>query len=324
MRYTISFSLSPDGTVVVTHSDKRNRDFKGKSRVDVVSDYTVLDIETTGLDTTFDNIIEVSAVRIRQGLAVDAFTALVKPEEPIDNFISELTGITNEMLETAPPISEVLPKFFHFIADDTVIGHNVNFDVNFLYDQAVDLELPPFKNDFIDTMRLARRLFPELPNHKLGTLADFFRIEQNTVHRAAADCEVTNIVYQRICEHISANSIDLAALFAKKKYKASDIHAQTEKFDEDSPFLGKVCVFTGALERMARHEAMQIVANMGGICGDNVTAKTNYLILGNNDYCASIKNGKSNKQRKAESLILKGKDLIIISEDVFYDMISTT
>lgn len=68
-------------------------------------------------------------------------------------------------------------------------------------------------------------------------------------------------------------------------------------------------------------DAMQLVVNLGGQCGDNVTAKTNYLILGNNDFCSLIKDGKSNKQKKAESLILKGKDIQILSENVFYDLV---
>ena len=84
----------------------------------------------------------------------------------------------------------------------------------------------------------------------------------------------------------------------------------------------KVCVFTGTLERMQRKDAMQLVVNLGGSCGDSVTAKTNFLILGNNDYCTTIKDGKSTKQKKAEALILKGNDLQIISETTFYDMIS--
>lgn len=313
--------VSLDGTITV--SKKRERENKGSSRVEVLSDYTVLDIETTGLDPSFDAIIEVSASRIRKNQIEDTFTALVKPDYPIDEFISELTGITNEMLASAPSINEVLPEFFHFIGDDIVVGHNVNFDVNFLYDQSDDLGLPPFKNDFIDTMRLARKLFPDLPNHKLGTLVDFFGIKQDTEHRAAADCEATNTVYQKICEYISTYSIDLPTLFARKTYRAADIHAECDNFDEDSPLFGKVFVFTGVLERMTRTEAMQIVVNAGGTCGDNVTAKTNFLVLGNNDYCTNIKGGKSNKQKKAEGLMLKGKDISIISEDVFYDMIAT-
>ena len=72
---------------------------------------------------------------------------------------------------------------------------------------------------------------------------------------------------------------------------------------------------------MVRKDAMQLVVNFGGSCGDNVTAKTNFLILGNNDFCSSIKDGKSSKQKKAEALILKGNDIEILSENVFYEMV---
>lgn len=317
--------ISSGKMYIEEHSIKPSRERKGKSLTKILSDYTVLDIETTGLDPSFDEIIEISALRVRSADVIDTFSSLVKPSEPVSDFITELTGITNEMLDNAPSISDVLPHFIQFIGSDIVVGHNVNFDINFLYDQSVCLGLPPFRNDFVDTMRLARKLFPDLNNHKLDTLSQFFDVPRCISHRATADCEATNSIYRQIAQYVSDHSIDLSSLFAKKQHshKASDIHAQTDYFDEDSPFLGKVCVFTGVLERMVRRDAMQIVANMGGICSDNVTAKTNYLILGNNDYCSSIKDGKSSKQKKAESLILKGKDLSIISEDVFYDMIGS-
>lgn len=103
---------------------------------------------------------------------------------------------------------------------------------------------------------------------------------------------------------------------------ARDIVGDSSKFDENNPLFGKIVVFTGTLERMTRRDAMQVVADLGGINGDTVTKKTNYLVLGNNDMCASIKDGKSTKQKKAEKYILDGADLAIISEDVFYDMLS--
>ena len=107
----------------------------------------------------------------------------------------------------------------------------------------------------------------------------------------------------------------------KERVSARDIIPQTEDFDETHPLYNKVCVFTGVLEKMERKKAMQIVANLGGVCGDSVTNKTNYLILGNNDYCKSIKGGKSSKQKRAEELKIKGNDIEVISEDVFYDLI---
>ena len=83
------------------------------------------------------------------------------------------------------------------------------------------------------------------------------------------------------------------------------------------------CVFTGTLEKMTRREAMQAVVDVGGSVGDNVTKDTNFLILGNNDYCKTIKDGKSTKQKKAEALMLKGNDIAIIPENVFYEMLES-
>lgn len=321
----LTLSFRQDGSLNSYITQKKNaREFKGKSLTELVPDYTVIDIETTGLDPNFDEIIEVSAIRVRSHETVDTFSTLVKPTNEIDEFITELTGITNEMLESAPPIASVLPDFMLFLGSDILIGHNVNFDINFLYDEALYLQLSPLRNDFVDTMRLGRKLFPNMPNHKLATMAKELHIKQVTAHRALADCETTKAIYSAIIEYVNQNSIDWNFVFARHNLHASDIHAQTDHFDPDSPFLGKVCVFTGALERMVRKDAMQIVANLGGICADGVTAKTNFLILGNLDYASNIKDGKSSKQKKAESLILKGKDLTIISEEVFYDMIAST
>ena len=103
--------------------------------------------------------------------------------------------------------------------------------------------------------------------------------------------------------------------------KAADIQGDAQKIDEDSPIFGCACVFTGKLEKFTRAEAMQIVADLGGINQDGVTKTTRYLILGNNDYCASIKDGKSNKQKKAEKLALEGTGIEILPETAFYDML---
>ena len=95
----------------------------------------------------------------------------------------------------------------------------------------------------------------------------------------------------------------------------------TDVFDEMHPLYQKRCVFTGQLDKFDRHTAMQYVANVGGICKNGVTKETNYLILGDNSYCASIKGGKSSKQKKAEDMILKGLDIKIIPETTFYQLL---
>ncbi len=102
---------------------------------------------------------------------------------------------------------------------------------------------------------------------------------------------------------------------------AKHITAETTDFNEDSPIFGMAFAFTGRLERMTRKEAMQAVANAGGICCDGVTSATNYLVLGINDYCKAAKGTKSAKQKKAEKMQRAGSPIATISEDVFYDML---
>lgn len=302
---------------------KPDRSGKGNSIVAFPSDYVVIDVETTGLDPAYCEIIEISAIKYAGGVVVDRFTSLVKPTEPVDDYITKLTGITNEMLENAPDPAAILPDFSNFISNSILVGYNVNFDINFLYDNLLPFGVT-LSNSFVDVLRIARRLLPDLPNHKLITVADYFGVSPDVSHRSLADCETCNNCYSKMQAAIieKYGSVDAFTVKPKHNLKASDISANTSDFDTSHPLYNKVCVFTGTLERMTRKEAMQIVVDLGGICGDNVTKKTNYLILGNNDFCASIKDGKSNKQKKAESLALSGSDIQIISENVFYDLVS--
>ncbi len=350
---TIKTRLNEDGKVQVTIDDgtdikKAKRDKKGISTIDIIKDYCVIDIETTGLDSRYDEIIEISALKVRNNIIIDQYTNLVKPKQRIfvdndeadfciedgkkvkyvDEFIKDLTGITNKMLENALDISNVLPSFNEFISDDVLIGHNINFDINFLYDNNIEYLQKPLTNNFIDTLRISRKILPELKHHRLDDLIKYFNKDIRNEHRALNDCILTNDIYKELIS-VALDKFETVDNFKNqfKKHhssnsvKAKEIIAQTTEFDEDHPLYGKVCVFTGALEKMLRKDAMQIVVNLGGICGDTVTSKTNYLILGNNDYCKTIKDGKSNKQKKAEKLKIEGKDIEIISENVFYDMI---
>lgn len=299
---------------------KRKRD-KGKSLLAFPRDCTVIDIETTGLDPQWDEIIELAALRVRGGQVVDRFSSLVHPEHRIDQFITDLTGITNEAVADAPGVEEILPQFLEFIGSDIVVGHNVHFDVNFIYDAAERCCSRKFQNDIVDTLRLARHALPKLGSHCLGDVASALGVHQNGEHRSLVDCETTYAVLTGL----EATGFDCSAVAAShhsRELKAAEIVADEGKEQPDNPLYGKVCVFTGALS-IPRRDAMQAVADIGGICGDNVTKKTNFLILGNNDYCAAIKDGKSSKQKKAEALILKGQDLQILSETVFFDMLES-
>lgn len=312
------------------------REKKGESIVALPDSYTVIDTETTGLDYRFCEVIEVAAVRVRDGVVVDTFSSLVKPEghyfyningdlcvEYVDEFITSLTGITNEMLHSAPSPAEIIPTFVSFLSNDILIGHNVNFDVNFLYDLCEKLGFE-FSNNFIDTMRIARKLLPELPHHRLRDLVEHFGVTNQDEHRSLGDCMATNAVYALMRNQILTGVGEDAFIRSFHRcpgIRSADIVANVADFDDTNPFYQKTVVFTGALSSMQRKDAMQIIANLGGINADGVTKKTNFLVIGNEEFVSSVKNGKTNKMKRAEAHILKGADLQIISEDVFLSML---
>lgn len=300
------------------------REQKGKSIVDILDNYIVVDIETTGLSSYFDEIIELAAIKVENGSIVEEFQTLVKPQyiEDVDEFITELTGITPEMLVDAPALKDVLPEFINFVGTNILIGHNTPFDINFIYDNIFKLFQKPFCNDFIDTMRISRKLFPTERRHRLVDLVERFNISTSASHRALPDAIATHGCYEHLKQHVVNNNIDIKELFKKYQLHAKDITTDKQEFNEDTPVFGKTFVFTGVLEKMQRKDAMQLVIDMGGICEDRITKKTNFLVLGNNDYCATIKDGKSTKHKKAESYKLKGQEIEIIPEVVFYDLIS--
>lgn len=304
------------------------RNNKGQSLLAFPDNYTVFDIETTGLDSKYDEIIEIGALKIRNNKIIDQFSFLIKPSSPIDEFITKLTGITNEMVSDAPNINEILPKFLEFIGDDTLIGHNINFDINFVYDNLINNNYEKgLSNDFIDTLRLGRKILKDLKHHKLKDLAEYYEIDIDGSHRSLKDCEITNEIFKNLKSQAleQFGTIENFVDSYKKTHngiKASDIVAHNKHFDEDNFFYKKNVAITGTLERILRKDAMQIIADLDGYCEDRVTQKTNCLILGNNDYNPILRGKKSSKLLKAEQMKLKGYDIEIISENVFYDIIS--
>lgn len=318
------------------------REFKGTNIVDFPPVYISIDVETTDLSFEYGEIIEVSALLIENGSVSGKYTSLVRPpletsadldgteaSHYISEFIEELTGITNEMLATAPGPKDVMPQLAQFIGDHTLVGHNVNFDVNFLYDAFQNCGLI-LRNDFIDTMRLSRKLLPELAHHRLGDLVSHFGIEQETSHRAESDALATMACFEAIKKAVlSTRTVEeFRAEFKKNSsnYKNSlqSIVPTTDEFDETNPVFGKVVVFTGTLSSMGRRDAFQLVADLGGYPEDKITKRTNFLVVGNEDFAKSVKDGRTNKMKKADEYQRKGQDIVVLSENTFFEVLENT
>ena len=312
-------------TIKITFNSSREnkRRNKGKSIISNPTNYVIIDIETTGLDPEYCEIIELAAIKYENNKEIAQFNSLVKPDYEIDSFITDLTGITNEMVKNSPKLSEVIIDFYNFIKDEILIGHCVYFDINFIYD-ALEKENIILANDYINIMRFSNKILPHLENQKLNTISTHYNVTLPN-HRALTDCIATNQCYQKLLQDINTKYStfeEFKKSFSYKSTRAKDITTTTTDFNEDHPLYNKTCVFTGTLKHFVRKEAMQLVVNLGGLCKDNVTKDTNYLILGNLEYSSNVKNGKSNKLKKAETYILDGKELEIISENVFLDLLS--
>ena len=169
---------------------------KGKSLMTCVDDYTVIDLETTGLSPSVCEIIECAAVRVRGGRVTDSYTRLVRPYIAVPGFITGLTGISNAMLRDEADIEHVLPEFLDFIGDDIVVGHNVGFDIGFLCAAVRRMCGDEFSNDYIDNMRLSRRLFPQERHHRLSDLEQRFGLKNERAHRALSDTVLTQECYE--------------------------------------------------------------------------------------------------------------------------------
>lgn len=174
------------------------KETRGKSLFLFPANYTVIDLETTGLNPLTESIIEVAGLKVNNGKVVDCFTSLVSPMTPVSEFIQEFTGITDEMLWDAPSASDIIPRFIDFIGSDPVVGHNVVFDVSFLQRWIYEFTAENFSNDYVDTLRFARKIYPELRHHKLSTLIDYLQLSSDTFHRALGDCHMTHALFQRI------------------------------------------------------------------------------------------------------------------------------
>ncbi len=178
---------------------KENREKKGMRLINYVSDYVVFDLETTGVSVYKDDIIEISALKVRGGEVIDTFSTLVNPDRPIPYGATRVNGITDDMVADAPYLKDVLGDFLTFIGDYVLVGHNIqSFDLNFIYDAAHDLYGTYVENDYIDTLYMARKCLPKLSHHKLVDLAEYFHISSEGAHRALNDCFMNQKCYEEM------------------------------------------------------------------------------------------------------------------------------
>lgn len=153
--------------------------------------YVVFDVETTGLSAVYNTIIELAAVKVKDGEIIDRFESFANPHEKLSPLIIDLTGITDDMVENAPEIDDVIKDFHTWMGDSILVAHNASFDMGFINAALKKVGYEQAANPVIDTLELGRLLYPSFKNYRLNTLCKKFNIELVSHHRAIYDAEAT-------------------------------------------------------------------------------------------------------------------------------------
>lgn len=207
--YGVEAYLAPDKTPSVSFPKEQ----------DIDTTYCVLDLETTGLSFRTEKITEVGIMKIKNGEVLDEFSCFVNPEKPIPQRVVEVTNITDDMVKDAETIDKVFPKILEFVGDSVLVAHNADFDIGFLKYNAKELGYS-LENTYIDTLRLAKDLFPDYKKYKLGIIAENLGIKVEVAHRALDDVDTTvkvfNVMLNMLKEKGAKKIEDIDSLEAGK------------------------------------------------------------------------------------------------------------
>ena len=195
--YGVEGYLVPDKKAVVT-------DEKGQTLDDTT--YCVFDLETTGFSYRTDKITEIGIMKYKNGEVIDEFASFVNPQKPIPFRVQQVTNITDDMVKDAPTIEEIFPKIMEFFGDSVLVAHNADFDISFIR-HTCKLQGIPFKNTYLDTLQLAKELFPDYKKYKLGLIAENLGIKVEVAHRALDDVDTTVKVFKEMIDMLKEQGV---------------------------------------------------------------------------------------------------------------------
>ena len=188
-------------------ADDTARAFYGRDNgIKFTDTFTVFDIETTGLSAANNHITEIGAVKVKEGKTLDVFCTFVDPGEHIPENITELTGITDEMVRGAPTEPDAVKSFLDFAGDDMLIAHNAGFDTSFIRRVCEQNDIP-FTNPYLDTVAMSRYVNSDLKKHKLDTLANYFGLGEFNHHRASDDAEMLAAIFFKMTDKLRAEGV---------------------------------------------------------------------------------------------------------------------
>lgn len=275
---------------------------KGNSLLCFPKDYVVLDLETTGLSPLEDRIIEIGAIKVQDNQEVGRFSSFLRPEKYqylrfnsqekdfvfingkkatyLSPFISSLTHITNQDLKDAKGEKEVLSSFLDFLGDSVIVGHNVNFDIDFLYQARMRKFSLPLSNDFVDTLRISKSVRKRMQHRTLEDLCELYGIDDSKAHRALEDALMTKQVLSSMKEDFLDQHFQEEEIGLKKSTCIHPLNKRNLDAPRNNPFYDKTVVFTGFEDKQKMQEEMNMVYSLGGKIENDLFSFTHYLVFG--------------------------------------------
>lgn len=236
----------------------------------MIRNYIAFDLETTGLSVEENQIIEIGALKIREGKVVERFMEFAKPDEPISARITCITGITNEMVANARNTGEIIRDFVAFCGDDILVGHNIMFDYQFCKKYANTFGFP-FEKKGLDTLKIARKVHKDFDSKSLGALCEHYDILNQAAHRAYHDALATAKLYQCLAHHFEEKEPKLFEPI-QLQYKPKKVQPATKK---QLAFIESLCQQRDMappkkVTEMTRNEASRYIDRiLSGECNEN-------------------------------------------------------
>lgn len=304
-------------------------------------DFVAIDFETA--NSLRSSVCSVGIVQVKNGKIIKEIQSLINPLSEFHYYNTKINGITEYMVHGAPTFEEFWPDMKGLLENQVVIAHNASFDMGVLQESLRQFHEPSPSFEYGCSYRIAKKVWPNLYNHKLSTVANYLGISLRH-HDALEDARAAAIITVEAMKKTQTNTVQQLAKLHKVKIstsiqtkkqpptKRSSKEDMTIEFLEPEnpelnfkhPFYGAQIAFTGRMLSMTRSKAAQLAVNCGAICKSTVDLQTNFLVVGDNDLAKYLQGIKSTKMQKVEGMIHQGLPIEVVGEQDFLRLVRSS
>lgn len=301
-------------------------------------DFVAIDFETANSLRT--SVCSIGIVQVKNGKIKEEIHTLINPLSEFNFYNTKIHGITEDMVHSAPTFEEFWPTFKGFVDNQTLIAHNASFDISVLRGSLNHFHEPYPDFSYGCSYQIAKKVWPNLYNHKLSTVANYLSISLRH-HDALEDSRAAALITLEAMKKTNTNSVqEIASMYklkigtpypvtkkttrvrkTKEDIMVESLVAENTTLDKKHPFYGATIVFTGRMVSMTRSLAAQYAVNCGASCKGVVDMQTNFLVVGDHDLEKYVLGIKSSKMQKVEQMIGQGYPIEIVGESDFIKLV---